>query len=173
MHTAKAKATEVLWVENVAQAALMLELDGQLSDGHWENARPYDHWKPWCTAEVRVAASGQPVGRTFWCRRDTYDFASKALLDVVAPRMLALVRLALHYGLEVADALEHAPCCEDGSIGRDAAGVRGAARLLDRPFNDSFIDELNAVATDPFGYTVKDLRRDLTALKRIARTRVA
>lgn len=165
----------VLWVENVAQAALMLELDGQISDGFWEGARPSEHWRPWCQADVRVAEAGQPTGRTFYAPRDTYNFTAKALLDVVAPRMLAYVRLALRYGLEVAAALEHAPDCTDGRLAHSAyirTCIRDAARLLGREADDAFVNELNDVATNPFGYTVKDLRRDLTALKRIARTKV-
>ena len=41
------------------------EITGQISDGAWENARPLDHWKFWCNAEVvvdgKVGHEGNPA----------------------------------------------------------------------------------------------------------------
>lgn len=44
---------------NTLSAALLYnwELTGQISDGKYENARPYDHWKWICDAEVYVDAN--------------------------------------------------------------------------------------------------------------------
>ena len=41
----------VIGFANQAQVILyMCELCGQISDGHWENSKPYDHWKIPCVA---------------------------------------------------------------------------------------------------------------------------
>lgn len=60
------------------------EIAGQLSDGAWENAKPYDHWEPWGRSEVRV---GTPVGRDFPVKKDGYGLGT--LLQYVGDRMLA------------------------------------------------------------------------------------
>lgn len=39
-----------------------LELEGQISDGYWENARPYDHWK-WVT-KTEAKLDKEKVGYT-------------------------------------------------------------------------------------------------------------
>jgi hypothetical protein len=166
---AKALDRKVLFVENIEQAALWLELDGQLSDGHWENARPYDHWKVWCSAEVMVAPAGQPVGRTFAAMKSNYNFAAPELLDAVALRMLSIVRIARAHGLQVADILEHAPSCEDGRIDwssdymqRQVQAIGGLGVTTD------MVDA--AIADKTYG--LKDLTRDLRALKAIVKVRV-
>jgi hypothetical protein len=74
-------------VRNEAQKVLMEELDGQISDGMWENARPYDHWKVWC--EARVVVDPTNVGRDFWAMKDNYNLTSRLLLEVVGDRMIA------------------------------------------------------------------------------------
>lgn len=80
----------VLTVRNQAQKILFdEELSGQISDGMWENSRPYDHWEPWCGAEVVV---GLNVGRNFYAKKDNYNFTNKDLLDVVGDRMVEAVR---------------------------------------------------------------------------------
>ena len=84
-----------LVVESVTQQAIFeMELKGQLSDGHWENASPRNHWEPWSDAEVVVAQNGEALGREFYARRDRYDYNSKKLREVVSGRMIAYARLA-------------------------------------------------------------------------------
>lgn len=61
------------------------EIVGQLSDGAWENTKPYDHWEPWADADVKV---GSNIGRTFSVKKDGYNLGS--LLDYVGDRMLGL-----------------------------------------------------------------------------------
>jgi hypothetical protein len=60
------------------------EISGQLSDGAWENTKPYDHWKPWASSEIKV---GSNVGRDFPVKKDGYNLST--LLDYVGDRMLA------------------------------------------------------------------------------------
>lgn len=75
------------------QVALFVhEISGQISDGHWENASPRNHWKAWGAAEILV---GPAIGRDFYANRDYYGLTSPQLLDVVGERMLAYARMAL------------------------------------------------------------------------------
>lgn len=86
--------TNTLYVANEAQKVLFdSELSGQISDGHWENASPHDHWKPWADAEVVVAPDHQ-LGRTFYARKSNYNFLAADLLEVVADRMIEAVKEA-------------------------------------------------------------------------------
>lgn len=79
---------------NMAQKVLWdFELSGQLSDGRWENSRPYDHWEYW-HRDVATVVDPDHVGRDFYVRRDGYCFTEKDLLEVVGARMLNAVRNA-------------------------------------------------------------------------------
>lgn len=82
-----------LRLRNVEQKVLWdFELSGQISDGRWENSRPYDHWEVWCRAEVVVDPYN--VGRDFYAKRDGYCFTERELLEIVGERMLNAVRTA-------------------------------------------------------------------------------
>ena len=61
------------------------EILGQLSDGAWENTKPYDHWTAWGNSDVKV---GSRIGRDFPVKKDGYNLGS--LLDYVGDRMLGL-----------------------------------------------------------------------------------
>lgn len=99
-----------LTFRTVSQAVLFShELRGQISDGHWENLGRRDHWQAWCNCEVAV---GSPVGRDFCARYDGYNFTSRELLEVVEKRMLGQVRVALAYGQENVEVLEHLFDCD-------------------------------------------------------------
>lgn len=79
---------------NIEQKILWdVELSGQISDGRWENSRPYDHWEYW-HRDVEVVVDPDNVGRDFYVRRDGYCFTEKLLLEVVGERMLNAVRSA-------------------------------------------------------------------------------
>jgi len=90
---------KMLVFRNAVQVALFTELDGQLSDGMWENTRPYDHYKPWCEAETTTTDQyalkndgSKVLGRNFWAPKDNYNFNSSFLLECVGDRMLKLCR---------------------------------------------------------------------------------
>jgi len=83
---------KTLTFRNEIQKALFeVELQGQISDGMWENARPFDHWKVWGNCEVTV---GEDVGRDFYAMKDNYAFDSKNLLDCIGDRMVAICNMA-------------------------------------------------------------------------------
>ena len=69
------------------------EITGQLSDGAWENANPWEHWKFWNSLNVlkgnpEVFAVGQRPKRT------AYGLTAPSLLDVIGDRMIAGGRLS-------------------------------------------------------------------------------
>lgn len=47
-----------IYFPNVSSAMLFaLELKGQISDGYWENSRPYDHWEWVVNADIHIDPS--------------------------------------------------------------------------------------------------------------------
>jgi hypothetical protein len=79
---------------NLAQKVLWdQELSGQISDGRWENSKPYDHWEYW-HRDVTVVVDPENVGRDFWVKRDGYCFTEKELLETIGERMLEAVQVA-------------------------------------------------------------------------------
>lgn len=132
------------------------ELRGQFSDGHWENSRPWEHYVPWCRAEVVV---GPNVGRNFWAAKSSTD---KRLLDVVSDRMLGIARLALVFGSDnlPQDVLWTIPCNDEGW------SKTAPERIRAKGFDPS---EVLAIVEgfDPrvASYGMRELRRDLNAIK--------
>jgi hypothetical protein len=75
----------IFTVATLSQKNLFVcEISGQLSDGAWENTKPYDHWTPWAGSEVKV---GSRIGRDFPVKKDGYGLGT--LLPYVGDRMLA------------------------------------------------------------------------------------
>lgn len=97
-----------LYFRTLDQVALFdMEISGQLSDGHWENFEPHEHWRPWCEATCRVALQDESPGRDFHVYTWAYDLTSHDLLDVVGYRMRVFVRFTRHFGLPAAKLLEN------------------------------------------------------------------
>jgi hypothetical protein len=85
--------TKQIRFENKIQVALFNhELRGQISDGYWENSRPYDHYKAFTKAEIIVDPSN-PGMTSIWTKR-SYNFAAPMLVDVVGDRMVNIANLA-------------------------------------------------------------------------------
>lgn len=154
--------TATLNVRNIEQAALWLELDGQISDGAWENARPYGHYKVWCLAELRVEPLN--LGRDFHADRDNYDFTRRDLLEVVGRRMLATVRVARALGIGVAEALQHHLSCDDG-MPEDSAHTMKA--MADAGVT---MEQVLRACADP-SYNATHMIADLRDLKAIVKTK--
>lgn len=172
-----------LFLRTIEQVALFkLELAGQISDGHWENSRPYDHWQVWCRAKVRVAPIGllsrQPVvGRNFYAKRDIYGLTSGELLSVIGGRMLAIARVTQGLGYEVADKLHWRFNCDDdfavSPIVPPRADLTGDYWDTEREKLKEF--NLGAINTHIMhgNYSKKDLLRDLREIKEAMRTSVS
>ena len=97
----------ILRLDNPAQVILFTEeLAGQISDGHWENSNPWNHYK-WVPGRelVSVAAPGERTG-LFYTYTDhkgestlvrytaprKYNFGAKLLVECVGDRMLEYVK---------------------------------------------------------------------------------
>lgn len=61
------------------------ELQGQISDGQWENTanNPYEDW-----SSAKVVVDPKNPGRNFHTRKDNYNLNSRSLLDAVGDRMV-------------------------------------------------------------------------------------
>lgn len=166
----------ILFTRNVEQAALFeFELSGQISDGFWENARPYDHWQVWCDAQVAVATEGQ-VGCTFYARRSNYNFANPELLDVVGYRMLGIARIARNLGLDVARTVHalYVLDTEADAEGNPMINLTGEGDYFDKKraaFATLDADAINAALKDQ-SYSYRDMVADLRDLSRIIKIRV-
>lgn len=155
---------------NNAQAALFkYELAGQISDGHWENSRPHDHYKPWCHADVIVDPNN--LGKDFYAQRESYNFSSKDLLEVIGDRMLYKARLAQTMGYDI---LKYISWKIEGGVLKAPTKPenKGAYYMEEYEAIKALpIDHINAVLSDPNLYTMKDMRKDLTDMKRIIKMR--
>lgn len=66
------------------------EITGQLSDGAWENTRPYNHWEPWSNLMVK---KGTPeVKANMYFPKTSYNLLS--LLQYIEERMINFGRFA-------------------------------------------------------------------------------
>lgn len=174
-----------IFFASVTQAALFEhELKGQLSDGMWENAAPNDHWKFWCDLRVRVAPPGteaRVVTQHPWAvKKKGYNFA--ALYPIIGDRLLAIGRMAratlvanvpfesFAHG-DMRGAAEHMPPtlgewrdCKAGHLLWKHDFVAG--------YMEHVTDEL-AQAFYQVRYEMRDLRADVSAIKRTMKDIVA
>lgn len=167
-----------LYLKNVEQVALFrLEIAGQISDGHWENAGPRDHWKDWCNCETVIAGPGQQVGRDFYTARDKYGLTSPQLLSVVGGRMIGQVILARALGFQAAEELESlVECMDDFKIGfMDPFVVEDSshyAKFRGAVEKHGGIARIKSLFSSP-SYGKKELLSDLREISRAMRTPVS
>lgn len=75
-----------LVVKNLSQSNLWnCEIVGQLSDGAWENTRPFNHWEAWSDANVKI---GPVVGYYGFRPLKTQYALDTQLIPYVGGRML-------------------------------------------------------------------------------------
>jgi len=91
---------------NVVQVALYnVEMRGQISDGHWENADPPNHYEKASDAEAFVASTIKQLGPT-WKPLLNYGFSSPELFAVVGDRMRLIGKIAIAFPLMTADNID-------------------------------------------------------------------
>lgn len=72
----------------------MCEMQGQISDGMWENSRPFGHWKKWSSLTWDdVIVSSELFGRVFEVPFSKYAFSDRELLKIVGKRLLFKIKL--------------------------------------------------------------------------------
>lgn len=177
------KTGGTLAFRNEVQKALFdIELAGQISDGHWENATPYGHYKPWCDANTVVDPTN--LGRDFYASRDYYGFSSPNLLDVIEGRILAFARMTLVLGIE--EAKLFSSCIEfndetgeanvgdyaDNGISTFWADRRAKAAVALQEHGLT-IGQLNAICINETLFNHKQLVRELRDMSKICRMRRA
>lgn len=140
------------------QAALWkFEIQGQISDGMWENTKPHDHYKFWCSLDARV---GEDLGVShpqMWTKiKDNYSLTK--LVEYVGDRMMNVAKMATVTDDERAIyAADHIDDENDHMTYADG-GWRPIAEVVDEKTMEKF-----RAAT----YTEKDLLRDLREIKRV------
>jgi hypothetical protein len=83
------------------------EMAGQVSDGNWENSRPFDHWEDICGAEVSYSANPDDWGTQGFKPKRAYNFSSADLLEIVGDRALVAVQMAKAFPGISDKALDH------------------------------------------------------------------
>lgn len=158
--------------------AFLCEMAGQISDGHWENASPLNHYRAWSGLnwDNVVVCPNELQGRNFPAERDNYNFANKGLLDIVGERMLIKIKLArldpgvilpilaINHFL-IPESLENWDweARQEGEYWENKQQQRAKMGLTYSLF---------VAAVDSDRYTMKDLRKDLKELKQIVRIRI-
>ena len=158
------------------------ELQGQFSDGMWENAAPHDHWKFWCGLTA-VVVNGDPrvvTTHSYECKKAGYNIAS--LYPIVGERMLAYGRMgramelsglgnrddaAAFYALT--QAAEH---LQDFDI-ITFEGIKLAGEFPTHPWAYESIARVSLpLATAFYGtkYEMRDMRADVASIKRAMKT---
>jgi len=168
-----------LTVSNIEQKIIfMCEMQGQLSDGYWENATPSDHWKVWCNLkwnDVNIDPNNiGTIGIEPWARR-RYNFSSKMLMEVVGYRIRIKVILARMFPEVVLPILEKdhwlIPDC-DGDV-NDYLNpmhdyyIKKLKTMIEAGLTPDMIKQ--AIANIE-GYSITDLRRDCKGLKLAIKT---
>jgi hypothetical protein len=162
MNTSKPTIT----FNNPEQKALWdFELTGQLSDGFWENTKPYDHWRLLCSAETTV---GRDYGRNFPVIKDNYNFVAKDLIDIVGDRMIGYVRLLNGLGYEALKDLHNRISCEGTFEMPTGTGEYWKTEKAKLAKYD--IEKIKAALSNEAYYDRKKLMKDLKEIKQIIRT---
>lgn len=173
----------ILTVENVAQKILFCnEIQGQISDGAWENTRPLDHYYYWCSIdEDQVNHSGH-IGRhtefiknafgkgDVRCVKDNYSLTR--LIQYVEDDMLADVRIGLYAISKIG---ENAYFAIDKWSGRSHDGsdydYKKHQALLAKWGIKSY-EEYKKISLDEKLYSSKQLKKDLSGLSKCMKTKI-
>ncbi len=156
----KSHVQEMLW---------RCEITGQLSDGAWENTKPFDHWKFWNRLEPVTCGPGQPAvvtGGGFRTKRSLYNLGT--LIQYIGDRMVKIGRMATGGGDENA--------CDAAGYMPDTLAEWKLRKALDEwqysfiKKNMEFVNQVTASAYYRTIYTEKDLRKDLREIKTVMKT---
>lgn len=149
------------------------ELSGQISDGHWENASPRDHWKNMTSAQISFSSDPMKQGVFGFHTKRKYHFAAPLLLDAVGDRMLFYVKfyntykdvsLDLHDTIDLLskDYITSLTSSSDSYYEKKVREIMNILHLRSK-------EELNTVAAkvENFKYSMQDLKKDLKQMSTI------
>ena len=149
---------------NQIQVALFInELAGQISDGMWENTRPFDHYKVWCRAGVEVNPVN--VGVNFHAMKNNYNFASPDLLSIVGGRMLNIANMTEN-GISLKDSGDF----DDFNYNLVSTRVESYWKEKCARFIEVFGSEEGYKAACKGSYDMKKLKTELNEMKTIIKT---
>ena len=137
------------------------ELAGQISDGMWENSRPYNHWQFWHQRDVRNGLENKLTLASYARPRKT-NYAFTKLLPIIGDRMLNLGRMAKAFSfLTYAQmrAAEHMPETFEQWISKNW--------LAEPDFIKNYMLSITAEMAQTYyntTYTMKELRADLKTI---------
>lgn len=172
----KSNPNNRLTVANNNQKIIFLcEMQGQISDGNWENSRPMNHWVDWCNLDEKTVLVGESIGRNFRTQKTAYAFNNKELLDIVGQRIITKINL-VNSGVLPEDVLfaDHWLIPDNAS---DFEWIEREANLGNKYSSEKFA-KLTALGIDlgilqeaEVGpYTMKDLRKDCKGLSLALKT---
>lgn len=169
----KANRNKLILPTVTAAALWTAECCGQISDGMWENARPFDHWKFWsnCDVEVRDGVRCTLLVSGYGPIKSNYNF--EALVRDLGPRMRAYGKMMIA-GMDVFEPTDHE--------------ILSAAEYMPETY-ELFVEAKNSgkwqydfvakymervtleLAADFYAakYTAHDLREDLRSIKAACR----
>ena len=157
---------------NTQKALFLCELQGQLSDGMWENASPRNHWVDWCELKDANVEVGETLGRNFFPRRSTYGLTSKQMLDVIGDRMIIFAKLADVFTVQQIDFIEtylilNGKVDREGFLRRMTSNAH-AINIAIKHFGKDNDYELTAKVVEMClakEYGMKELKADLREIK--------
>lgn len=174
--------TNMIRFANAAQAILFeCELKGQISDGHWENSRPHNHYKIMCNAKATHAFDADSVeaviGKNFNPMRK-YNFNDKFLVDCVGDRMIGFVKFYTafpnisfdnHWDFDFAETAQEIVLSVSRGLNEASGYYREKAERIMKTLNVNTIDELTEAMqkVDQVKYDKKMLRKDLKQMSEI------
>ena len=170
---------KTLIVRTLSQAVLFeCELKGQFSDGNWENATPWEHWKSWSNAKVQI---GENVGRNFYPIKDNYGL--HVLIKYIGDRMQFMGALAVLYPEETAFIMASEYPGVPDSLSDWSNHIKWAAqeelpgwatrkvgRWENAGLTEEKIEQVERMKNEV--YPLKQLRKDLTEIKTAMKTKV-
>jgi hypothetical protein len=150
------------------------ELQGQFSDGMWENSAPHEHWKFWCGLDVQLDPGGEPRVESSWQRPKKTGYNIASLYPIIGDRMLADGRIARAAAKMTNNTLTWAPSYFRAAEYLGGMTLDDAMRYrTERPHHFSHVQEhlmeVPETVLKQFyatTYTMRDMRKDVALIKR-------
>lgn len=170
-----------LFVTTMEQKILFYEeIQGQLSDGYWENTNPKDHWKFWSNIQwenIKVVSKSGVIGKPMF-QKDNYNLTNKQLIDIVSDRMIMSCNLyrklkdklllLVKNGTRIPESIT-----DFNSVKSKAnKGDKYYVGILDKWQHAGITEELMQEIEDKPLYKKSDLMKDLKALKLAFKTKL-
>ena len=190
----------LFYVGSEVQKGLFLhEIQGQISDGQWENSRPNDHWQFWCSFDASsIIVDSSKMGRNdnaiindfkqkyaskyCQCLKDKYNLLDKELLECIGDRMLFMGKLLTAAPAECVK-LNHIPDSAGDYKNYERYAIKARSndggaekncyeKQLEAWDNAGFTHEyLQKIEKDETIFTMKQLKKELSGLRKALASR--